>query len=113
MTNKRAFKVLQTPNFYFPLPLKGKKFIVEDSYSIHIFADSKKNKEKIKRFNDFMKVGIKHSMIFISGLSELIWNEIKERKLPASKNHLLVPIMLSWNEKSVFIEVDLLKMVVK
>ena len=103
------FSILTVPNFYFPMADIGKKFQVEDTYSLII-----KDKDIIKRYNNYKKINekIKDSVgfLFIKEYAGIFWHAIHEHGLDKEyKNCWLVPIRISELGKELEVDIDVLR----
>ena len=106
---KGIYTILKTANFYFPLADIGKKFKVENTYNLRIT-----DKETIKKYDDFEKMGKKFKnigcMAFLKEYADIFWFAIKEHELDKEyRGCWLVPIRLSRFGEELEVDLDVLR----
>jgi len=99
---ERKYPILKTPNFYFPILYKGKKFKVLTNYTIDF-----KDKPLLAEFNMLKKNKLSN---YLRIYANICWKAVKKEKLDKKySNYWIVPIRIS-NEGDLFIvDLDILK----
>jgi len=101
--NKNTFEILKTPNFYFPVIDKGKKFIVLETLDFHL-------DQSYFKMQDFHQ---KYKTIDLRLYAESIWEEIKDyiKGKKRYKKCWFVPMKIDFLGDKIIATVDILKAV--
>jgi len=103
------FPILAVPNFYFPMADIGKKFKVEDTYSLNI-----EDKDIIKKYNSYKQMSEKMSeiggILFLKEYAQIFWHAIHEHGLDKKyKDCWLCPIRITELGEELEVCVDVLR----
>jgi hypothetical protein len=100
---KKIFKILTSPNFYFPVIDKGKKFIVLDTLDF----------ELDKSYLKIQDIFLKNKTINLRLYAESIWKEISKfiKGKSRYKTCWFVPLKIDFIDNKIIASVDILKAV--